>query len=115
MATTRAKQDDTFKIPKGVQTACRRGLKLYREGFGGKGVVERTIDNAEHMAHARPTSAHQAKRMSQWFARHHVDKRPNWHRPPTAGYVAWLLWGGDAGMRWANGIVRRCHNKENKT
>lgn len=42
-------------------------------------------------------------RMYSYFRRHEVDKRDNWDDPenPTNGYIAWLLWGGDAGYQWA--------------
>ena len=35
--------------------------------------------------------------MRAWHARHAVDKRPDWDNPPTPGYVAFLLWGGEPG------------------
>ena len=41
--------------------------------------------------------------MVSYFARHTVDKRaPNFGNEdnPSAGYIAWLLWGGDAGEGW---------------
>ena len=43
------------------------------------------------------------RKMNAWFARHSVDRRPNWDKvgEETPGYVAWLLWGGDAGRTWA--------------
>lgn len=44
--------------------------------------------------------------MYSYFARHEVDKKTRTHRwgsdeDPSAGYIAWLLWGGDAGKEWA--------------
>ena len=39
-----------------------------------------------------------------FFARHNVDKRAkNWgdDANPSAGYIAWLLWRGEAGRKWA--------------
>jgi hypothetical protein len=26
---------------------------------------------------------------------------------PSAGYIAWLLWGGEPGRRWANSLKAR--------
>lgn len=43
------------------------------------------------------------KRMKSYFARHKVDKRAKNFgddENPSAGYIAWLLWGGDAGRDW---------------
>jgi HK97 family phage major capsid protein len=45
--------------------------------------------------------------MVSYFARHEVDKEAEGFRPgeegyPSAGRIAWALWGGDAGQSWAN-------------
>ena len=45
--------------------------------------------------------------MTQYFARHESDKRAKDFgnvSDPSAGYVAWLLWGGDEGRDWAKGV-----------
>ena len=44
--------------------------------------------------------------MHSYFARHAVDKQGKTHdwgssTDPSAGYIAWLLWGGDAAQKWA--------------
>jgi hypothetical protein len=49
--------------------------------------------------------------MISFFARHEVDKDAQGFRPgedgyPSAGRIAWALWGGDAGKAWANAILR---------
>ena len=46
------------------------------------------------------------KRMHSFFSRHEVDKQAEGFRPgekgyPSAGRVAWSLWGGDPGQTWA--------------
>jgi hypothetical protein len=48
--------------------------------------------------------------MRSYFARHEVDKQGegfNRGEPgyPSAGRIAWALWGGDAGKTWAEGII----------
>jgi hypothetical protein len=45
--------------------------------------------------------------MASFFARHEVDKQAEGFRRgedgfPSAGRIAWALWGGDPGMAWAN-------------
>jgi HK97 family phage major capsid protein len=45
--------------------------------------------------------------MVSYFARHEVDKEAKGFRPgeegyPSAGRIAWALWGGDPGQSWAN-------------
>ena len=44
--------------------------------------------------------------MHSFFSRHEVDKRATGFRQgeegyPSAGKIAWLLWGGDSGQTWA--------------
>jgi hypothetical protein len=46
-------------------------------------------------------------RMVSYFARHEVDKDGEGWGVDSKGYQAWLLWGGDPGRAWANGIARR--------
>ena len=48
----------------------------------------------------------QRKAMHSFFARHSVDKEAAAHEwdsdtDPSAVFIAWLLWGGDAGKAWA--------------
>lgn len=50
-------------------------------------------------------------RMVSYFARHEVDKEGEGWSPsqdgyPSAGRIAWALWGGDPGKAWANAIWR---------
>jgi len=50
--------------------------------------------------------------MNSYFARHEVDKDGESFKPgepgfPSAGRIAWALWGGDAGQTWAANIVKR--------
>jgi hypothetical protein len=58
--------------------------------------------------------------MVSYFARHEVDKRsPNFGNEdnPSAGYIAWLLWGGDEGRLWAQNLKSRfpvTMNKRNR-
>ena len=50
-------------------------------------------------------------RMNSFFARHEVDKEAEGFYPgsdkfPSAGRIAWALWGGDAGQSWAKKKVK---------
>lgn len=50
----------------------------------------------------------QRKALHSFFARHSVDKDAAAHEwdsdtDPSAVFIAWLLWGGDAGKAWADG------------
>jgi hypothetical protein len=59
--------------------------------------------------------------MVSFFARHEGNKQADGFNPgedgyPSAGKIAWLLWGGDAGKRWAEkvkGQMDAADEKEN--
>jgi hypothetical protein len=97
----------------GMRSAAKRGLELYKAGRGGDGLVPATIADARKMARGEALSADKAMRMRAWFARHYVDKKPGWSDKgkETPGYVAHLLWGGDAGRSWANQKMKQMESK----
>lgn len=72
--------------------------------FAGGGLRPRTIREARAMARGEMT-ADKVRRMAAWLARHEGDLRSpranayldGTSDRPTAGQVAWLLWGGDLG------------------
>ena len=87
-------------IPAYIRDAASRGLELYADGYGGDGLVERTIREARLMANGE-ISEDKVTRVSAWAARHRVDldaaqnsdaSDPDW---PGAGAVAFYLWGID--------------------
>jgi HK97 family phage prohead protease len=50
--------------------------------------------------------------MASYFARHEVDKQGEGWSPgedgfPSAGRIAWALWGGDAGQAWASKLTKQ--------
>ena len=84
---------------------ARKGLEL-REKFG-RGGTEVGVSRAEQLAARKPLSEADIKSMYSYFARHAVDKDAKSHQwgdenDPSAGYVAWLLWGGDDGKAWVD-------------
>lgn len=89
--------------PLTVQRAAARGLDLRRRyGRGGTAVG---VARARDLANGRPVSERTRARMRAYFARHAVDLIAEGARPgepgyPSAGLIAWLLWGGDPGARW---------------
>lgn len=93
--------------PAAVAKAAQQGLDL-REKFnrGGTGVGVR---RAKQLIAREPVSDADIAKISSYFKRHSVDKQAKAHRwgdteDPSAGYIAWLLWGGDAGETWADGV-----------
>ncbi|MYL99207.1 hypothetical protein GR702_15680 [Novosphingobium sp. FGD1] len=95
----------SFKPTLRMASAARRGLRL-REKFG-RGGTEVGVERAHQLADRKDLSAADVKSMHSFFARHEVDKNTNTHEwdsdsDPSAGFIAWLLWGGDAGKTWAD-------------
>jgi hypothetical protein len=102
----------SFSVPQTVQNNARRGLELRRKhGRGGLTTAEAGKQGiGSGVARARDlmggsVSLETVKRMSAFFDRH----RQNKDTPPEQGngMISWLLWGGDAGDRWAKGIIRQ--------
>ena len=88
--------------PAAVAEAAKKGLDL-RETFGRGGTMV-GVARARDLQNRRAVSDDVVRRMVSYFARHTVDKRgKNFgdNDNPSAGYIAWLLWGGDAGRDWA--------------
>ena len=102
---------DSFSPPAGVRSAAKRGLEL-RSKFGRGGTAV-GIARARDLSNGSSVSASTIRRMNSFFARHAVDKRPDWSNPskPSNGYIAHLLWGGDAGRAWASKVSRHLDAK----
>jgi len=97
---------------------AERGLELRKEyGRGGTmvGVARATsLKNRERLS---PSTV---RRMHSYFSRHEVDKRAEGFRRgedgwPTAGLIAWLLWGGDEGQTWAKNKVEQLDRERDKS
>ena len=61
------------------------------------------VARANQIVRKEKLSPRTVRRMKSFFARHEVDKRAEGFRPgedgyPSAGRIAWALWGGDAGQ-----------------
>lgn len=93
----------TFTPTLKMAANAKRGLKL-RDKFG-RGGTEVGVKRAHQLAERRAVSEADVKSMHSYFARHGIDKRgKDWGSKddPSAGYIAWLLWGGDEGKAWAD-------------
>ena len=89
--------------PASVAANARKGLKL-REQFG-RGGTDAGVKRAEGLAAREPLPEEDVTHVASYFARHEVDKGTHTHKwgddeDPSAGYIAWLLWGGDEGRAW---------------
>ena len=95
------------KPPAAVAAAAKKGLAL-REKFG-RGGTDVGVKRAEGLAARHEITADDVGHIASYFARHAVDKDAKTHdwgddTDPSASYVAWLLWGGDAGRDWVDGL-----------
>lgn len=104
--------------PAYMRAAARKGLEYYRAGYGGDGLVERTIAEARDMANGK-VSDDKWIRIAAWIARHLSDldspnANPDSENYPSAGVVAHLLWGSgpskaraERALNYAEGVVAR--------
>lgn len=108
---------ESFSPPAGVRSAARRGLELRKKhGKGGlttqeagKQGIGSGVARASDLAGGGAVSFATIKRMAAFFSRHEKNKSGG---EDDAGYIAWLLWGGDAGRSWANRIIKMVENRQ---
>ena len=103
-------EDIDFTPPADVQREAQRGLDWRAEH--GRGGTEVGVARARDLSNGVSVSPETIRRMVNFFTRHEVDKEAEGFERgedgyPSAGRIAWALWGGDAGQRWANSIRDR--------
>ena len=110
-----------FVPPKAVRNNAERGLEMRKKtgrggltpaqasnaGAGGKPIGS-GVQRAVNLKNGSSLSPQTIKMMSAFFSRHEQNKdskKPD--GSPGAGKVAWELWGGDAGRRWADSVKKK--------
>ena len=98
----------SFSPPEAAQNAAKLGLEL-RDKFD-RGGTEVGVARARDLSNGRNLSKDTVQRMVSFFARHggQVDRRDaQWanKQDPSPQWIAWLLWGGDPGRKWANSVL----------
>ena len=106
-----------FKPPAGVRAEAKKGLE-WRDEYNRGGTMV-GVARARDLSNGKNISPDTAKRMNSYFARHAVDKKGEGWSPgedgfPSAGRIAWALWGGDAGEAWAGKLVRQIEAADKK-
>jgi len=101
---------ESFEPTNEMAAEAELGLK-WREEYG-RGGTEVGVARARDISNKRNLSYDTITRMYSYFERHAVDKEASgWNQGedgfPSAGRVAWQLWGGDAGRGWATDIYNR--------
>lgn len=101
-----------FKPPQGVAKAAELGLK-YRQEYkrGGTAVG---VARARDLSNRKEVSPSTIKRMYSYFKRHEVDYYKGWDKDKSAGYIAWLLWGGNPGYSWCKKIYKQMQAADKK-
>ena len=110
--TEQAKQVDLAdenKPSKGMVEEALKGLK-WREEYNRGGTAV-GVARARDISNGKNLSDDTVKRMHSFFSRHEVDKKGQGFQQgedgfPSAGRIAWALWGGDAGQVWAADKVK---------
>jgi ATP-dependent protease ClpP protease subunit len=107
-----------FSPPQGVQDEAAKGLEWRREH--GRGGTEVGVARARDLSNGKNISPQTARRMASYFARHEVDKQGTGWSPgddgfPSAGRIAWALWGGDPGQAWASKLTTQMDSVNGKS
>lgn len=100
----KALSDIDFKPTSSMAEEAQRGLDWRKEFNRGGTAVG--VARANQLTNRENLSPSTVKRMYSFFSRHEVDKQGQGYKPsqegyPSAGRIAWALWGGDAGFSWS--------------
>lgn len=117
MATYKGEEINT-KPTEAIAENARKGLE-WREEYG-RGGTEVGVARARDLSNRRELSIDTVRRMYSYFARHEVDKQAEGFNSgedgfPSAGRIAWELWGGDAGKSWTSRIVERLDSLDERS
>ena len=101
--------DIDTKPTKGMIEEAEKGLEWRKEHNRGGTMI--AVARARNIVNNDNLSIDTINRMNSFFARHEVDKQAEGFSPgeegyPSAGRIAWALWGGDAGQSWASKKVK---------
>jgi len=107
-----------YRPTSGMKEAAQRALDWKAEGFDGGTRVG--LARANQIVNGEQLSEDTILRMYSFFSRHEVDKQAEGFNAgengfPSAGRVAWDLWGGDAGFRWATSKRNQIQGDEGKS
>jgi HK97 family phage prohead protease len=100
----------------GMIEEAKKGLEWRKEfGRGGTEVGVRTA----RMIINNELTIPRIKKMYAYFSRHEVDKQAEGFDSgedgyPSAGRIAWALWGGDAGQSWSTKKRNQINNEMEK-
>ena len=104
IAEDKALDDLDLTATEGMKEEARRGLD-WRKKFN-RGGTQVGVARANQIVSGERMSPDTVLRMFSFFSRHEVDKQGQGFKPsekgyPSAGRIAWSLWGGDSGFSWS--------------
>ena len=107
------KKEEKVELAKptaGMIAEAKKGLEWRREYK--RGGTEVGVARARDIINSVDFPDETIARISSFLARHEVDKKGEGFNPgepgfPSAGRIAWALWGGDAAQSWAAVQMRR--------
>jgi hypothetical protein len=111
----RALEDINTKPTQEMADEAAQGLE-WREEFG-RGGTEVGVARARDIKNRVNLSIETIKRMYSYFSRHEVDKEGQGFYSgdegyPSAGRIAWALWGGDVGFSWTKRKIEEIGKEE---
>lgn len=110
----RALSDIDTSPTEGMIDEAKKGLE-WRKQYG-RGGTQVGVSRARDIING-DLSISTIKRMYSFFSRHEVDKQAEGFSPgekgyPSAGRIAWALWGGDPGFSWSKKKVEQIKREE---
>ena len=117
MATYKGEEINT-KPTEAMAENARKGLE-WREEYG-RGGTEVGVARARDLSNRRELSIDTVRRMYSYFARHQVDKQAEGFFQgedgfPSAGRIAYELWGGEESKSWTGRIVERLNSLDDRS
>ena len=109
-------KQDSYKPTQGMVEEARKGLE-WRDEYD-RGGTRVGVARARDIVNGRNLSADTVKRMFSFFSRHEESSKggegfsPGEDGYPSAGRIAWALWGGDPGFSWSRAIAERLDNEK---
>jgi HK97 family phage prohead protease len=109
------RMSESYQPTQGMKDEAERAIKWKDEGHDGGTRIGLT--RARQIIRGENLSRDTVLRMYSYFERHLVDKQAEGFYPdekgyPSAGRVAWGLWGGDAGHSWSKKIREQIKRDE---
>jgi len=116
--TSKALSDIDTKPTATMANNAERGLALRKKHKRGGTSIG--VARANQLVARENLSVSTIKRMYSFFSRHEVDKQGQGFNSgeegyPSAGKIAWLLWGGDSGFSWSKSKRDQIEREETKS